>query len=70
MTFARLEIFPDGVRQGQVEFADRNADLADRIVATESVVVEYLEVQRPVLKLALRETYNGQIEITLKYLCK
>lgn len=58
MSLARLEILPEGVASGQIEVAEWNADLSDRIVATEAIVVEHLKVESSIHQLIIRKTYN------------
>lgn len=59
VSLARLEILPECVAWGQIEVAEWNADLSDRIVTAEAIVVEHLKVEGSIHQLIIGKTYNA-----------
>ena len=56
MSFTRLQVPPHSLALCQVDVAERYADLPDRVVAAEAIIVQHLEVQGSAHQLAVRET--------------
>lgn len=55
---ARLELLPEGLHVGQVQFVEGDGHLTDGVVSAEAVVVENLQVQSPLDNLLIRETWE------------
>lgn len=47
MAFADLQVLPERLTSDEVEVPERDANLSDRVVSAESVVVENLKVEGP-----------------------
>ena len=58
VSFAGLERAPERLFLSQTDVAQRQADLADRVISREAVVVEHLHVQSPAHQLVVRKTYK------------
>ncbi len=58
VAFAGLEGLPECLALREVDVAERDRHLADRVVTAEAVVVEHLHVQRPVLQFLVRKSCN------------
>lgn len=55
---ARLELLPEGLHVGQVQFVEGDGHLTDGVVSAEAVIVENLQVQSPLDNLLIRETWE------------
>lgn len=58
MSFARLQRAPEGLFLGEADVTQRQADLADRVISREAIVVKHLQVQRPTHQFVVRKACN------------